>query len=244
MSESDNHQAAVQEAQVATGSAAQKRSCLLVWLRRLLLTGLALCVLFVGFVWYANHAATRAGKGILFDDVNDVPKQRAGLVFGCSEKLGSRENLHFKYRIEAAVELWRAGKVDKLIVSGLEEPYYDEPTTMAQALIAAGVPKDKIWGDGKGVRTLDSVLRAKRIPGLDSLIVVSQRYQNERAAYIAKAHGIKVYGYNARDVEGYTARREILARVKMWMDINITHKKPIHPGKPEPLIKPDGEQGD
>lgn len=241
MSESDNHQTAPGKNQVTTEPAATKRSCLVVWVRRLLLLGLVLCILFVGFVWYANHAATRAGKGILFDDVNDVPKQRAGLVFGCSEKLGTRDSLHFKYRIEAAAELWRAGKVDKLIVSGLEEPYYDEPSTMAQALIAAGVPRDKIWGDGKGVRTLDSVLRAKRIPGLDSLIVVSQRYQNERAAYIAKAHGIKVYGYNARDVEGYTARREILARVKMWMDINITHKKPIHPGKPEPLIKPDGK---
>ena len=226
------------------GPAVTKRPHLLVWLTKLLMVGLALCVLFVAFVCYTYNAATRAGKGILFDDVNDVPKQRAGLVFGCSEKLGTRDSLHFKYRIEAAAELWRAGKIDKLIVSGLEEPYYNEPSTMAQALIAAGVPKDKIWGDGKGVRTLDSILRAKRVPGLDSLIVVSQKYHNERAAYIAKAHGMKVYGYNARDVEGYTARREILARVKMWLDIHITHKKPIHPGKPEPLIKPDGEQGD
>lgn len=207
-----------------------------------MLLGLALCILFVGFVWYANHSATRAGKGILFDDVNDVPRQRAGLVFGCSEKLGTRDNLHFKYRIEAAAKLWRAGKVDFLIVSGLREQYYNEPDAMKRALINAGVPADRIVCDYEGLRTLDSVLRANRIPGLDSLIVVSQRYQNERAAYIAKAHGMKVYGYNARDVEGYTARREILARVKMWMDINITHKKPIHPGKPEPLIKPDEKQ--
>lgn len=241
MSESDSHQRVQDETQLASGAAARNRSCLVLWLRRLLILGLALCILFVAFVWYANHAATRAGKGILFDDVQDVPKQRVGLVFGCSEKLGTRDNLHFKYRIEAAAELWRAGKVDELIVSGLEEPYYDEPSTMAQALIAAGVPADKIWGDGKGVRTLDSVLRAKRIPDLDGLIFVSQRYQNERAAYIAKAHGMKVFGYNARDVEGYAARREIFARVKMWMDINITNKEPMHPGEPKPLFKPDEE---
>ena len=100
-----------------------------------------LFALFVGFIWYANFAATRAGKGILFDDVNDVPVQRAGLVFGCSHKLGTRDNLYFKYRIQAAAELWHAGKVDFLIVSGdNREKYYNEPVTMRKALVKAGCP--------------------------------------------------------------------------------------------------------
>ncbi|MDG1358189.1 MAG: ElyC/SanA/YdcF family protein [Akkermansiaceae bacterium] len=241
-----NHQAepsspADQEDDSVKRGGTGKYSCLVIWLRRLLLTGFLGVVLFVSFVWYANYAATRAGKGVLFDDVNDVPVQRAGLVFGCSHKLGKRDNLYFKYRIQAAAELWHAGKVELLIVSGdNREKYYNEPVTMRKALMKAGVPFDNIVCDYAGLRTLDSVLRANKIFGLSELTLVSQKFQNERAAYIAKAYGIKVYGYNARDVEGYAARkiedREVLARVKMWLDINITKKQPMHLGEKEPIL--------
>ena len=209
------------------------------WLRRLLYAVIALVVMFFSFIWYTNYAATRAGKDILFDDVNDVPWQRAGLVFGCSQKLGKKDNLYFKYRIQAAAELWHAGKVDFLIVSGLREQYYNEPDTMRRALVGAGVPFDKIVCDYAGLRTLDSVVRAKKIFGLNEITLVSQKFQNERAAYIAHAHDMTVHGYNARDVEGYAARktedREVLARVKMWLDVNITNKQPKHLGEREPV---------
>ena len=208
------------------------------WGWRFLLLCFLLAVGFFLFVWYANYAATSAGKGVLFDDVNDVPKQRAGLVFGCSEKLGTRDNLYFKYRIQAAAELWHAGKVDFLIVSGdNREKYYNEPVAMRKALVKAGVPFDKVVCDYAGLRTLDSVVRAKKIFGLTEVTFVSQKFQNERAAYIAKANGMTVYGYNAQDVEGYAARktedREVLARVKMWLDVNITNKQPKHLGDKE-----------
>lgn len=208
------------------------------WIRRLLWLLLFSALAVAAFIGYANYAATRAGKGILFDDVNDVPHRRAGLVFGCSKKLGDRDNLYFKYRIQAAAELWHAGKVDFLIVSGdNREKYYNEPVDMRNALIGQGVPKDKIVYDFAGLRTLDSVIRAKEIFGLDELTLVSQKFQNERAAYIAKANGMDVVGYNARDVEGYAARktedREVLARVKMWIDVNITNEQPKHLGDKE-----------
>lgn len=202
----------------------------LIWFRRLLLGVFTLLVVFVGFIWYANHSAAHAGKGVLFDNLDDVPKQKVGLVFGCSEKLGKRDNLYFKYRIEAAAELWRAGKVELLIVSGLREKYYNEPDKMMKALVLAGVPAENILCDYAGLRTLDSVLRANKTFGYNDLTLVSQKFQNERAAYIAQANKIRVYGYNARDVEGYAARktedREVLARVKMWLDVNITNKQP------------------
>ena len=221
-----------------SGKKAAKHGGLFRWLKGVLLLGFLLVVCFFGFIWYANHAATRAGKGVLFDDVNDVPKQRAGLVFGCSQKLGNRDNLYFKYRIQAAAELWHAGKVDFLIVSGdNRDKYYNEPVTMRRALVKAGVPFDKIVCDYAGLRTLDSVVRAKKIFGLTELTLVSQKFQNERAAYIARANGMKVSGYNARDVEGYAARktedREVLARVKMWLDVNITNEQPKHLGEKE-----------
>jgi len=192
------------------------------WCKRLLILALMLIAVGGFMIWYANHAATRAGKGILYNDVTDIPHRPAGLVFGCSEKLGDRENLYFKYRIEAAAELWHARKVDFLIVSGDK-----------------GVPFDKVVCDYAGLRTLDSVVRAKKIFGCDELILVSQKFQNERAAYIAKANDMKVFGYNAKDVGGYAARktedREILARVKMWIDINITNQQPKYLGEPVSL---------
>lgn len=208
------------------------------WLKRVCVLCFLLGACFFAFVWYANYAATRAGKGVLFDDVSDVPKQRAGLVFGCSEKLGARDNLYFKYRIQAASELWHAGKVDFLIVSGDNRvKNYNEPVAMRRALVKAGVPVDRIVCDYAGLRTLDSVVRAKKIFGLTEVTFVSQKFQNERAAYIAKANGMKVFGYNARDVEGYAARktedREVLARVKMWLDVNVTDKQPRHLGEKE-----------
>ena len=239
--ESASSDQAADDAGATESSSVLGHSAFVLWMRRALLLGFMLLALFVGFIWYANYAATSAGKGILFDDVNDVPVQRAGLVFGCSHKLGKRDNLYFKYRIQAAAELWHAGKVDFLIVSGdNREKYYNEPVTMRKALVKAGVPYDKIVCDYAGLRTLDSVVRANKIFGLSELTLVSQKFQNERAAYIAKANGITVYGYNARDVEGYAARktedREVLARVKMWLDVNITNQQPKHLGNKEPIL--------
>jgi SanA protein len=239
--ESASSDQAADDAGATESSSVLGHSAFVLWMRRALLLGFMLLALFVGFIWYANYAATSAGKGILFDDVNDVPVQRAGLVFGCSHKLGKRDNLYFKYRIQAAAELWHAGKVDFLIVSGdNREKYYNEPVTMRKALVKAGVPFDKIVCDYAGLRTLDSVVRANKIFGLSELTLVSQKFQNERAAYIAKANGITVYGYNARDVEGYAARktedREVLARVKMWLDVNITNQQPKHLGNKEPIL--------
>lgn len=206
------------------GDQPSARSGLLIWTRQIFIFVFILLLVFVGFIWHANYAATRAGKGILFDNLEEVPKQKIGLVFGCSD------NLYFKYRIEAAVELYRAGKVEMLIVSGLREKYYNEPDKMRKALVLAGVPAENILCDYAGLRTLDSVLRANKTFGYNDLTLVSQKFQNERAAYIAQANKIRVYGYNARDVEGYAARktedREVLARVKMWLDVNITNKQP------------------
>lgn len=216
------------------------RVFLLRWLKRF--AGLVILLMVAGFafVWYANYSATKAGEGVLYDSVDDVPHRRAGLVFGCSEKLGSRDNLYFKYRIEAAAELWKAGKVDCLIVSGdNREKYYNEPVAMRKALVKAGVPLKKIACDYAGLRTLDSVIRAKKIFGLNEVTLISQKFHNERAAYIAKANGIDVVGYNARDVEGYAARktedREVLARVLMWFDVNVTNTQPKHLGEMVPL---------
>lgn len=201
-------------------------------LRLLMLILILLCVLIFSFIWYTNYVASRAGNGLLFDKVSDVPHTQVALVFGTSERLRhGNKNLYFKYRIQAAAELWQAKKVDHIIVSGdNSEKYYNEPVSMRSALVQKGVPFDKIICDYAGFRTLDSVIRAKEVFGLKEVIFVSQKFQNERAAYIAKAHNMKVLGYNAQDLKGTAGRktklREILARVQMWFDVNIINRQP------------------
>jgi len=192
---------------------------------------------FLAVVVYANATAVWASRGRLFDDPDAVPHTRAALVFGTTSQIQGRENLYFRYRIDAAAEVWEAGKVDVIIVSGDNRTrFYNEPRDMREALIARGVPGDRIVSDFAGLRTLDSVVRAKEIFGADPVLFISQRFQNERAIYLAKANGIEAFGYNARDVgtqAGMKTRiREVGARVKMWLDVRFLNTRPRHLGDP------------
>jgi len=214
----------------------KKKPTRLTWIKRLTLIGLLVFLLGLGLIIYANVTAVWASRGKLFDDVKDLPDAKVGLVFGTTDRFQGRENRYFRYRIDAAVEVWKAGKVDTLIVSGdNRSKYYNEPQKMKDALVEEGVPASRIVCDYAGLRTLDSVVRAKEIFGTNKILVISQRFQNERAIYIAQAHGMEAYGYNAEDVElqaGFKTKiREVGARVKMWLDVNFLDTAPIHLGK-------------
>lgn len=210
------------------------------WLKQLcravFLAGLAAAAI----VAYANITAVWASRGRLHADVTSLPPVKVGLVFGTTDRINGRENLYFRYRIEAAEDVWKSGKIETLIVSGDNRSrYYNEPEKMKQALVARGIPADRIVCDYAGLRTLDSVVRAKEIFGADSVLFISQRFQNERAIYLAQANGIDAHGYNARDVVSHaglkTRLREVGARVKMWLDVNFLNTRPRHLGEKEAL---------
>jgi len=170
-------------------------------------------------------------RGRLHEDLASVPHRHAALLLGTSSHLrGGRPNLYFKYRIDAAYALLEAGKVDKILVSGDNRHIsYNEPQQMRKALLARGVPDSLIVLDYAGFRTLDSVVRAKEVFGQSSYIVVSQRFHNERALFLAGKHGIDAVGFNAPDVHSLrslkTHLRERLARVKVFIDL-ATHRGP------------------
>lgn len=196
----------------------------------------ALVLAFIAVVGYANLTAIWASRGRIFTDVSGIPATKVGLVFGTSALVSGRENLYFRYRIDAAAEVWQAGKLETLIVSGDNRTrYYNEPETMKRALIERGIPEDRIVCDYAGLRTLDSVVRAKEIFSADPVLFISQRFQNERAIYLAEAKGIGSYGFDARDVETQaglkTKLREVGARVKMWLDVNFLDTRPRHLGE-------------
>lgn len=218
----------------------KRKASLFTWIKRFFLLGLAVVLLGIGFVTYANLVPVWASRGRLFDDTTNLPSAEVGLVFGTSDTYKGRQNRYFRYRIDAAVKAWNAGKVKTLIVSGdNRSKYYNEPEKMKAALVVEGVPEDRIVCDYAGLRTFDSVVRAKEIFGVDTILVISQPFQNERAIYLAQAHGIEAYGLNAEDVEmraGFkTKLREVGARVKMWLDVNVLDTKPTHLGDKQEL---------
>jgi SanA protein len=171
----------------------------------------------------------------------DLPAVRVGLVLGCSPKMrDGRTNLFFERRISAAAELFRAGRVQYLLLSGdNSRADYDEPSEMRRALVQAGVPAARLVLDYAGFRTLDSVVRAKDVFGLEEAIIVSQHFHNERAVYLARAHGLRAYGFDAKDVGGpeglRMAARELLSRVSAVLDVKVFHTQPRFAGPRETM---------
>ena len=168
-------------------------------------------------------------------DFNDLQYNKVGLLLGTSRYAHGRPNLYFVHRINAAAELYRAGKVKSILVSGDNSvASYNEPQDMKESLIAAGVNSDDIYLDYAGFSTLDSVVRASKVFHVKSLTVISQQFHCERAIYIARAHGINAVGYAAKDVSGALATkvkfREYLARAKAVMDIAIMGTEPTYYG--------------
>ncbi len=176
----------------------------------------------------------------LYNTIKKVPAKKAALVLGTAKYMvGGGKNYFYTYRIRAAVNLFKAGKVKAIVVSGDNSTkYYNETSKMQKDLIKAGIPSRYITLDPLGVRTLDSVVRAEAIFDLKDYIIVSQKFHLERALFIAKTKGQKVIGFMAKDIPGTKAAyrmkaREYLARAKAFLDVYILHTTPKFDGKKE-----------
>ncbi|SDE12972.1 SanA protein [Pricia antarctica] len=181
-------------------------------------------------IWLCNSVITNAAEGKTFFKTKEIPKNKVGLVLGTSKKLiGGLPNPYYTFRIRAAVELFQADKVDFILVSGDNgTTYYNEPQTFKNDLVKGGIPRDIIFLDYAGFRTLDSMVRAKEVFGLDSVTVISQQFHNERAIYLGEKKGLVAIGYNAEDISmqyGLKVQlREYLARVKVFIDLLFNTK--------------------
>lgn len=199
---------------------------------KILVVLLAAIFVMILLTFLSHRAVELAAQERLFTHVTPVPKKKAALVPGCAKTVANgRRNSYFQFRIDAAAELFHAGKCEYLIVSGdNSRKNYDEPTDMQKALIGKGVPENRIYRDFAGFRTLDSIVRAKEIFGQDDIIVVSQPFHNKRAIFIAKRYGINAVGFNCEEVKSRVALktnlREYPARAKMMLDLFLLDTKP------------------
>lgn len=191
-----------------------------------------------------DRMVDRAAKNRLYDDVEDVPHRKVGLVLGTSpiSSWNGRRNYYFDHRIKSAADLYKAGKVDWLVVSGRDyrntENGYDEPVAMRDSLIKLGVDSIRIVLDYDGTRTLNSIAKMRDVYRQDSIVIISQKYHNERALYQAKHIGIDAIGFNVKTPGRGTSwwrnrGREVFARVKLFIDIT----RGAHPDIKESMVR-------
>lgn len=200
----------------------------------LLWGSLAATVLCSASYWYIVSVTTPK----IYTDIDKIGQYDVALVLGTSKynRNGTR-NMYFHHRIDAAVELYQAGKVKKILVSGdngLRE--YNEPFDMLKALMARGIPRKDIVLDYAGFRTFDSMVRASEVFGQKSFVVVSQKFHLERALYIGMTKKMDVVGYVANNPSKASFMlfgRELMARTKAVLDCQLLGTTPKFLGQKE-----------
>ena len=168
-------------------------------LNRVLWGIMAIMVAGLAVVAGCELAVYSASKGRVYSDVEEIPHREVGLLLGTNPK-GRRggANMFYNYRIDAAVELYEAGKVDRILISGAKKGSdYDEPQAMREALVVRGVPDSVLVLDGQGFHTIESIVRAKEVYEVDSVTVISQEFHNRRSLFMAKHNGLDAIAYNA-----------------------------------------------
>ena len=174
------------------------------------------------------------------ENLNEVPARRLALVFGAGYWPSGALSDVLRDRLDAAIELYEAGLVEKLLFSGdnrVED--YNEPARMQQYALAQGVPEEDIVLDFAGRRTYDTCYRARDIFMVDDLILVTQRYHLPRALATCRGLGLSAIGYAADRTPYVHIRwyqlREVPALWRSWLDVYLLHTEPVL-GEPLPIF--------
>lgn len=199
------------------------------WIRTIMVG----CTILAITVIFSNALVIIQGKKASYDTVAEIKEAKPVLILGTSKMLssGNGENLYYTYRIEAALELWKAGKARYFIISGDKsgdgEDDYNEVRDMKNDLIAGGVPESAIKLDGSGYRTLDSILRIRALFKVDDMIIVSQEFHTQRALFLAWFYGVEAKAYNAKGTAtSAMLQRETFGKVKMLLDLYAFNMQP------------------
>jgi SanA protein len=208
--------------------------------RFLLWAFLCFVVLPSAVVWGTNAAVLSSSEGRIFVDVEKVPPTPVAVVLGTAPYFNGHKNPFFERRMDAAAELYKAHKVDKVLVSGdNHSTTYDEPTAMRDGLVARGVPAGKVVLDYAGFRTLDTIVRAHRVFGVQKCVLVTDDFHLARALYIASNEGLDAMGFQTKalptSVSPWTHVREVGSRTLVWLDLHILNRQPRFLGHKETL---------
>lgn len=174
--------------------------------------------------------------------VNSVPSAPVAIVLGAGLNRNGEPTVILRDRVETAAQLYFAGKVQKLLMSGDNQTvYHNEPGAMREYAISLGVPSSAIVLDFAGRRTYDTCYRARAIFGLDSVVVVTQGFHLPRALFLCDALGLKASGVEANNHHYWPPLlfiwnlREQLATVGAFLDVYVSRPQPVL-GVPEPIF--------
>ncbi|MBL8766194.1 MAG: YdcF family protein [Planctomycetes bacterium] len=187
----------------------------------------------------ANAWLIVGARDAIHPAVDEVPKHDVALVLGTTPRARSGlKNRFFERRMDAAAELYLRGRVRHLLISGDHAaPEYDEVAAMQAALVERGVPVDAITLDHAGLRTLDSVARAKLVFGLDRAVIVTDDFHAPRALFLARAFELDAVAFPSHVDFAFAPSvpaREVLARVLAVIDVAIG-TRPKFEGPPEAI---------
>lgn len=183
--------------------------------------------LLVAVVSLSNAYVLMQARGASTGELADVPRSDVAIVPGAQVKPSGEMSPMLAARVRQAAALWRAGKVEKILVSGDHGSWvYDEPTTMRMALVDAGVAPADIFEDHAGFDTWATMARARDIFGVRDAVVITQGFHMPRALFLSNAAGIDATGLTA-DLRPWGAQgrkskaREVLSRVKAIADVAL-----------------------
>jgi vancomycin permeability regulator SanA len=192
------------------------------WLRWLAAVSLAI----VALVAAANVYLILAARAATVSSVDAAPARPYAIVLGNRVLEGGVPSLDLAARLETALALYKAGRADRLVVSGLTAGDYDEPHAMAAWLEARGVSPADIVVDPGGYRTAATMAGSVAL-GVRSALVVSQGYHLPRALYFARRAGIDAVGVPAPWLAGarwYWFKvfiREATARAEALLEVAL-----------------------
>ncbi len=168
-------------------------------------------------------------KAKIYSSVQAIPARPVAIVFGAGLNRDGSPSWMLSDRLDAAISLFKAGKVEKLLLTG-DEVTSREISAMQAYAVRYGVPSTGILTDHAGLRTYDSCYRAIHNFGINSAVLVTQGYHLPRALFLCNGLGIDVVGLKAGQDDypnqNYYNQREFLATFLSWVDITITQPSP------------------
>lgn len=186
----------------------------------------------------------------IYEEVQDLPYRDVGVVLGTAKYYRTGViNQYYQYRIQGALNAYNSGKVNYLLLSGDNaQQSYNEPMTMRKDLIAGGVNPSSIVMDYAGFRTLDSIVRTRKVFDTNNFIIITQRFHCERALFIAQHRGIQAQCFAVPSPKNILSvrLREFGARLGALADLYIFKRQPRFLGPlvpiPAPHTVPDDAQ--
>ncbi|GMU51857.1 MAG: hypothetical protein AMXMBFR33_10030 [Candidatus Xenobia bacterium] len=187
----------------------------------------------------ASAWVERLGKSGIVEP-QAVDHAQTAIVLGAGVWAGGQLSAVLQDRVDCGIELFQAGHVDSLLMSG-DHGYkdYDEVNAMREYAVAHGVPNEKIFMDHAGFNTYDSMARARQVFQVETAIVVTNRFHLARSVFLARKAGIKAQGVVA-DRQRYAEanwyeQREFMARCKAFLNCYILNPPPALGGRPVPI---------